>query len=142
MRYITRPTAVRDGREGLLLVRLDVAEVQSFSLLRASLIAWAQTREAMEHLTPRREVQRGRTHYRATLGFERDIATGDALRLVGEWLDGALPKAAAVAAVHRDTARLHVHLWLDARQVDGRKIDLSARAWRQLDETWNRIYCR
>ncbi len=142
MRYITRPTAVRDGREGLLVVRLDIAEVQSFPLLRASLIAWAQTREAMEHLTTRQGAQRGRTHYRATLGFERDIGTADALRLVGEWLDVALPLASAVAAVHRDTARLHVHLWIDARQVDGRKIDLSARAWRQLDETWNRIYCR
>jgi hypothetical protein len=142
MRYITRPTAVRDAREGLLLVRLDVADIQSFPLLRASLIAWAQTREAMEHLTPHRGAQRGRTHYQATLGFERDIGTADALRLVGEWFDVALPKASAVAAAHRDTARLHVHLWIDARQVDGRKIDLSARAWRQLDETWNRIYCR
>lgn len=141
MRYITRPSAVRDGREGLLLVRLDV-EHQNYFVLRASLIAWAQTRQAMEHLSPRRGVKRGRTHYRATIGFERDIGTRDALALVGEWLDTALPRASAVAAAHRDTARLHVHLWIDARQTDGRKIDLSARAWRQLDESWNRIYCR
>ena len=138
MRYITRPTAVRDGVEGLLLVRLDVVPSVRYPLMRASLIAWAQTREALEKISPRP----GRTHYRAVLGFERDVGTEAALRLVGEWLDTALPKASAVAAVHRDTARLHVHLWVDARQTDERKIDLSARAWRQLDETWNRLYCQ
>ena len=44
--------------------------------------------------------------------------------------------------LHRDTAHLHAHIWLDARQTDGRKVHLGWRGYRTLDEVWNRLYAQ
>ncbi len=41
-----------------------------------------------------------------------------------------------VAAIHRDTDNTHVHVWIDARRVDEKKIDLGHNTYRTLDEKW------
>ena len=56
------------------------------------------------------------------------------------WLQETFPLARAAAFLHRNTDHLHAHVWIEARQINGRKINLSARAYRQLDEAWNRAY--
>lgn len=83
-----------------------------------------------------------RTHYRVILSFESAIGMTQANSLLSTWMQEAFPRAQAAAFVHRNTAHLHLHVWIAARQTDGRKINLSARAFRQLDEQWNRLYSR
>lgn len=82
----------------------------------------------------------GRTHYRAILSFDVP-ATNEQIRdLTNQFLKETFPKAIGFAAIHRDTDHPHVHIYLHARQIDGRKIYLSRDAYRTIDENWARIY--
>lgn len=140
LRYITRESAVWKGLRGTLLVNIPskVGTSREYPILRADLIAWAKVREDMERW--QRVGRNSRTHYRAVLGFEREIGARKALQLAENWLALVLPRARAIVTLHGDTAHQHLHIWINARQTDGRKINLSARQFRQLDETWNRLY--
>jgi hypothetical protein len=42
-----------------------------------------------------------------------------------EWLQREFPRGRAFTVVHRDTEQTHIHIWIDARQVDGKKIQLA-----------------
>lgn len=106
---------------------------ESYEELRERLAAYAGLRESEE---------KGRTHYRVLLSFERDVEASVIRGMVREWLEQAFPKARALAFVHRNTGHPHVHVWLDARGIDGKKLHLSGREYRRMDEGWNRIYSR
>jgi hypothetical protein len=143
VRYVTRERAVLDREKGVLCYNLpdDVREAHSYEELRDNLGAWAEEREARE-LEVHRGSREPRTHYRALMSYERDVSTEKALGMAREWLDRELPQARAFATVHRDTEHTHVHVWIDARQADGRKVHLSRDRHRALDQSWNRIYAR
>ena len=52
------------------------------------------------------------------------------------------PTARAVAAVHQDTTHTHVHVLIQARGTDGRKLHLGEGQFKNLDSAWGRIYGR
>lgn len=82
----------------------------------------------------------GRTHYRVILSFDVP-ATNEQIRgLTNQFLKDTFPKAIGFAAIHRDTDHPHVHVYLHARQIDGRKIYLNRDAYRTIDENWAKIY--
>ena len=82
----------------------------------------------------------GRTHYRIILSFDVP-ATNEQIRdLTNKFLDHAFPKAIAFAAIHRDTGHPHVHLYLNSRQCDGRRIQLKNNEFKTIDEKWAKIY--
>ena len=82
----------------------------------------------------------GRTHYRIMLSFDVP-ATNEQIRdLTNSFLEQAFPKAIAFAAIHRDTDHPHVHLYLNSRQCDGRRIQLKNTEFKTIDEKWARIY--
>lgn len=157
--YITRPDALTGGRNDWRAFGFPAAvtgrTLPTFPSERIAWIAWASVRERAERATAReRGARNGRTHYRAVLSV-KGLFTPDAvgtvsgpadsqhvLDLATRWVRTCFPRACALLALHRNTAHPHIHLWLDARQCDGRKINLSARAFRQLDEVWIRLYCR
>jgi hypothetical protein len=66
----------------------------------------------------------GRTHYRVILSFDVPASNSQIRDLTNRFLEETFPKAIAFGAIHRDTEHPHVHLFLHARQVDGKK-DLS-----------------
>jgi hypothetical protein len=139
VRYISRLSAVRerDGTVcGFMAHNLPAwaTEAQSYTELREKLAAYATVREEEE--------QKGRSHFRCVVSFERDVDTRRAREMVREWLKESFPKAIAVSLVHRNAEHVHAHVWLDARQTDGRKISLSPRDNRAIGENWNRIYAR
>lgn len=140
MRYISRPAAVIDRLAGVRLRGFppEVERASGYADLRTNLLAYAAMRETVE-----RRVGAGRrTHYRVTISFEAPVRCAKAKAMAVQWLTTVLPRARAVVFLHRDTAYNHLHLWIDARQTDGRKICLSAAAYRRLDEAWNRIWAR
>jgi hypothetical protein len=143
MLYIGRESAVQEGRDGVLLRNMpeEVERAESYQELRTNLASYAWAREESEIA---RHKSRGevRTHFRTTLSFERDVEIEQAKEMTNEWLEKCFPDTRAAAFFHNDTDHLHGHIWLDARQIDDRKIDLAPRDYRQLDEEWNRIYCR
>lgn len=141
--YITRERAVLEEERGILLHNLPerVGEARDYAELRDNLVAHASVREKLEI---DRHHARGepRTHYRVLVSFEQNVTSEKALGMVREWLDREFPEAPAFATVHRDTEQTHVHVWMDARQLDGRKVHLSRQRHRGLDSTWNHIYSR
>ncbi len=145
LRYIASPQAVREGREGVWLGGFpEVLERVSYPVLVESLLKYAHWCEQEEFIIGRnanqRIDQRMRTHYTAILSFEAPVSTTQAKEMLSEWMGEAFPRAQAAAFLHRNTRHLHLHVWIAARQTDGKKINLSSRAFRQLDETWNRLY--
>lgn len=141
LRYIARLDAVRDGRQAIFLkdLPLIIQEQGSYRALVQTLCRYAQMAEATEIIAHK---ARGvpRTHYCATLSFERDLENQNAGALVQSWLALAFPRCRAATFLHRNTNHLHAHVWIAARQTDGTKVNLDARAFRQLDEIWNRLY--
>ncbi len=139
LRYISRESAVLERAQGVLLHHVPEAvwsgSASTYAALRDSLIAYAWAREAAEG-------KRGRTHYRLLVSCEHEVATARLHALLVAWLEEAVPQARAVGFVHRDTAHPHAHLFVEARGMNGRQLDFSARAWRGLDEVWNRLYAR
>ena len=108
-------------------------QAETYEEARENLAAYADVRESEE---------RGRSHYRVRVSFERDVEPGRIQAMAKEWLKETFPKARAAVFVHSDTGHRHAHIWIEARQTDGRKIDLSPRQFRQLDEKWNRLYSK
>ncbi len=141
--YITRERAVLDREQALLLFQLPehVRASRDYAELRQALISYAETREEIEvaQHTARGEP---RTHYRVTASFERDVSNERALAMAEEWLQREFPRSRAFAVVHRDTEQTHLHIWIDARQVDAKKIQLPRQQHRRLDLAWNEIYSR
>jgi len=82
----------------------------------------------------------GRTHYRLILSFDVPATNSQIRGLTNELLKETFPKAIAFGAIHRDTEHPHVHLYLHARQIDGRKIYLAKNQYTSIDEKWAKIY--
>jgi hypothetical protein len=108
--------------------------VEGYEELRTNLISYASCKEKTE--------TRGRSHYRGLFSFEKQIEASEASRMVKEWLKETLPNARAMGFVHQNTDNIHVHVWIEARGADERKLQFSQQMYRTLDEKWNRIYCR
>jgi hypothetical protein len=82
----------------------------------------------------------GRTHYRTILSFDAPATNSQIRDLTNEFLKETFPKAIAFGAIHRDTEHPHVHLYLHARQIDGRKIYMAKNQYTSIDEKWAKIY--
>jgi hypothetical protein len=82
----------------------------------------------------------GRTHYRIILSFDVPATNQQIRNLTNSFLDEAFPKAIAFATIHRDTDHPHVHLYLNSRQYDGRRIQLKNNEFKTIDEKWATIY--
>jgi hypothetical protein len=82
----------------------------------------------------------GRTHYRIILSFDVPATNQQIRDLTDNFLEQAFPKAIAFGAIHRDTDHPHVHLYLNSRQTDGRRIQLKNNEFKSIDEKWSKIY--
>jgi hypothetical protein len=119
----------------------EAANSRSYQEFREYIASFARAREEEEH-EGHRSRGRPRTHYRCMVSFERWVASERAMQMVAEWLDKTFPTTRVIAFLHRNTDHPHVHIWIDARKVDGQKVQLSDREYRKLDEYWNEIYSR
>ena len=90
---------------------------------------------------PKKERQ-VRTHYRLIASWEGRETSENAVAEVKIFLEKQFPKARAVIAVHQDTDDTHAHIWIDARQTDGKKIHLKEKQFQSLDEKWTEQYDR
>lgn len=143
VRYITRPQAVREREAGLLLYQMPafVRDAPDFHALRKNLVSYAWVQEARERALHQARGE-PRSFYRCVVSFERSIETDKARAMAKEWLRQTFPNGRAIVALHTNTAQLHAHIWIAARETTERKINLSARVFHSLDEAWGRIYAR
>lgn len=143
MMYIARESAVIDKENDVVMRNLpdDVTEARDYKELKTNLASYAWAREESEQARFKGAGE-VRTHYRCTVSFEKEVDTEKAKEMVNQWLEKEFSQAKAVAFIHRDTDHQHAHIWIDARKIDGKKIDLSPKQYRRLDESWNRIYSK
>lgn len=143
MMYISRESAVIDKEQDMVMRNLpeDVKEARNYSELKTNLASYAWAREESEQARFKGAGE-VRTHYRCTVSFEKNVDPEKAKQMVNEWLEKEFSQAKSVAFIHRDTDHQHAHIWIDARKLDGKKIDLSKDKYRKLDESWNKIYSR
>jgi len=122
----------------------EVTAAESYGGLRLNLEAFAWSREESEQARHRARGGAGtvRSHYRCVLSFEQDMPTPAIRRMVSEWLGLGFPRAPACGFVHRNTEHVHVHVWIDARGIDGKKLDFTPKEWRQIGAKWDRLYQR
>ncbi len=144
VRYITREAATESRLDRIYLHNLvgSRGEREGYRAVRSRLIVHAREREKFEL---EKRVQGGRTpysFYRAIIGFESEVEPQKALAMVKEFLTENFPLARAVAAFHSDTDHGHVHLHVQARMANNRKVHFSPAEFRRLDEKWGRIYAR
>jgi len=135
------PRSPRDvNRQDALLTQKMMAPITSLKARRrlrekvANVRAFFGSKEEFE------KAKGGRTHYRVILSFDVPATNSQIRDLTNQFLKDTFPKAIAFGAIHRDTEHPHVHLFLHARQVDGKKIYLSRQEYASIDERWAKIY--
>ena len=147
LRYIARPLAhpagLKRAEEGRWFQHLpsEITTVQASSQIAGRLSHYAHILEKEER---KKHKSRGlpRIYYRTKLSFESVLPLAQLREMVSEWVQVTFPLASVAVFFHGDTDHLHAHLWIAARQINGKKINLDARTYRQLDERWNQLYAR
>ncbi|CAN5585170.1 hypothetical protein BH10ACI1_BH10ACI1_05010 [soil metagenome] len=132
--YITRESACRS----ISFYNLDEQRGENDFENRVNAISHAYAREDIETA----KSERGRTHYRIILSWDRKEETDIAKEQAHEFLKENFDKGRGFVAVHQDTEHTHAHVWLDARTNDGRKLHIGRSVYRQLDESWAKQYDR
>jgi hypothetical protein len=130
--YITR----QPDAEKIAFYNLGHLVVETNAEMRTNAIAYAYAREDVE----KDKSKNARTHYRMILSWDRKEDSEKASAEAEKYLDKVLPKAKAILAVHQDTDHTHVHIWIDARQTDDKKINLRGSEYTTLDEKWAAHY--
>ncbi len=105
----------------------------------ADAIAYANARAFEEELAPRRGAGTARNHHRMILTFPNEANPEIALAVAKDFLKSQFPEAKAIISIHNDVKNIHCHVWIDARLITGKKLDLGTR-YRQLDKLFARHY--
>ncbi len=66
---------------------------------------------ARSYVYNREEEEKGRTHYRVTLSWDREEETEKAREMTHEFLQENFKDSRAVVAIHQDTEHTHAHVW-------------------------------
>jgi hypothetical protein len=101
---------------------------------RTNAIAYAHSREDVE--LAKAKQPSARTHYRLILTWDRKEESDKCSEMAEQFLEKNFDKARAIVAVHQDTEYTHAHVWIDARQTDGKKINLRGNSFKTIDEKW------
>ncbi len=142
-RYITRESATGGDAGAVYLHNYPSwLKGRDYKNLRSNIVEYNRQREEDELKAVRRGGGETRTHYRCKLSFEGKIDNGKARELAREYLEKNFSNARAVAVVHQDTRHTHVHINIQARGTDDRKLNLGDRKFRNLDTAWGKIYAR
>ena len=139
--YITREPATRGDPKNVHLHNYpEYIRGDTYDELRQNIIEYNRQMEQDELNRARRGGGETRTHYRIKLSFEEKVDTDKAREMAARYVRESFPKARAVVAVHQDTQHTHAHINVQARDIDGKKINLNRADYTHLDERWGSIY--
>jgi hypothetical protein len=140
--YITRQNASGADEHAINLHNLDELKGEDYRETTTNLKAFAEMRLNDEATRTKRCAGEARTHYRAILSFDRQENTVKAGELAKEWLKENFPDARACAITHQNTKNTHIHVWVDSRKIDDRKIHTDNKIFKNLDTSWAKLYAR
>jgi hypothetical protein len=98
-------------------------------------LSYVERRAWEEDLKPLHGTER-RNHQRLLLTFPEESNPKEALENAKKFLKQEFPNAKAILSAHTNTANLHVHIWLDVRQSDGKKIHLTNSKYKTMDDRY------
>ncbi|MCA1612837.1 MAG: hypothetical protein LC800_01535 [Acidobacteria bacterium] len=84
------------------------------------------------------ERQGGLSHFRIILTVGPEVSIAELKAMANAFLRANFPLCPAFVAIHDDTEHRHAHLYVHARQLDNRRVDLGQDYFR-LDESWMEI---
>jgi hypothetical protein len=122
--YITRESAC----ESISFHNLDQLDTGDRYDNKVNALTYAHNREDEE--------TKGRNHYRVVLDLDVKEDTDRAKQMAHEFLQKEFPNARAIVAIHQDTDHTHAHVWIDAREMNDRKIHSPKNHINQLCKTW------
>lgn len=127
--YITRVTA----GESISFHNLDELQGENIHESRVNALSYAYDRD---------ETETGRTHYRLILSWDRKEDTEQAKDLTHDFLKENFKDSRAIVSVHQNTDETHAHVWIDARNIDDRKLHSPKNHLNQLCSSWQQLYDR
>jgi hypothetical protein len=80
----------------------------------------------------------GLSHFRIILTVGPEVSIRELKEMANAFLRGNFPLCPAFVAIHDDTHHRHAHIYVHARQLDNRRVDLGQDYFR-LDESWMRV---
>jgi hypothetical protein len=140
VRYITRETATNASDRNIQFHNLENLRGQNYRETRTNFISYAEAKLDEESVKVRRGGGNARTHYRVVLSFDRNESTNTAQELSQKWLKENFSDCRAASVVHQDTQHTHAHVWIEATKLNDKKLQLDNKKYRQLDESWAKIY--
>jgi hypothetical protein len=106
---------------------------------KTAALSYAERREWEESLKPARRGTEPRNHTRLQLSFASETNPDRAMHAARIFFKRTFPEARAILAAHTDTANLHVHVWIDSRTTDGKKLHLSRSTYKNLRSNWTKF---
>jgi hypothetical protein len=103
--------------------------------------SYAATRMIEEELMPQRGTGTPRNHHRMMLTLPDETDPDAALQLAKNFVEKEFPETKQIIAIHKSEngIGLHAHAWIDARKIDGKKLDLGKK-YTQLDKLYSQKY--
>jgi hypothetical protein len=102
-------------------------------------LSYAERREWEESLKPVRRGTEPRNHTRLQLSFASETNPDRAMHAAQIFFQRTFPEARAILAAHTDTANLHVHVWIDNRTTDGKRLHLPRTKYKNLRSSWTKF---
>jgi hypothetical protein len=102
-------------------------------------LSYAERREWEESLKPVRGGGEPRNHTRLQLSFASETNPDRAMHAARIFFKRTFPEARAILAAHTDTANLHVHIWIDNRLENGKKLHLPRAKYKSLRSSWTKF---
>jgi hypothetical protein len=102
-------------------------------------LSYAERREWEESLKPVRGGAEPRNHTRLQLSFASETNPDRAMHAARIFLQRTFPEARAILAAHTDTANLHVHIWIDNRTADNKKLHVARSTYKNLRSNWTKF---
>ncbi len=106
---------------------------------KSDALSYAERREWEESLMPVRAGTEPRNHTRLQLSFATETNPDRAMHAARIFVQRTFPEARAILATHTDTANLHVHVWIDNRTTDDKKLHVPRAKYRNLRSNWTRF---
>jgi hypothetical protein len=120
-------------------VRSRVREM-SYKERRANLAEYARQRDEDERARGHEGKGETRTYYRAIYSFHEDPGDEKVRKMVDEHQEERFSKCSIINSLHRNAGHVHVHTIIFARQTDDRKLQLGWKSYREIDDSWAKIY--
>lgn len=140
--YITRTAAAEEGDEVYHNAPESVENARDWREMKINFRAWAEQVKAEEVSAHGNRKGQPRTHYRMVISYEEKIPTEAVQEDVQEFLEEEFPDARAVGVVHQDTEKSHAHIWMSARKLDGKKVQIGDGDLQTMHATMDEIYER